>query len=156
MRKSEIELQRDAFITSQNAQARLRSIFMVVKESLGYVKEVVEFMNFELGDQIHGKLQTDADDEEKTLPQRKQPPTPTKEEEVTAPAAAKSSEGGKTLEHYFYKNIHEIAEAVLSVLCELYQEGQTQTQLEVVHLFTLIQSKTDKTVVADVYNRFFA
>lgn len=74
------------------------------------------------------------------------------EETPTKISEAKSD----TLEHYFYKNIHEIAEVILSIICELYQEAQTQTQLEVVHLFTLIQSKTDKSVVQDIYNRFFA
>lgn len=160
MRKSEIEMQRDAFITSTNAQTKLKQIYTIVKESLGYVKEVVEFMNFELGDQIHGKLQADEDPAQE-LPKRigSQPELVKASAENTESGTMRVQTNGdsqKTLDHYFYKNIHEIAEAVLSVLCELYQEGQTQTQLEVVHLFTLIQSKTDKSVVQDIYNRFFA
>jgi hypothetical protein len=29
-------------------------MYQVMKDSLSYAKEVVQFMNFELGDQIHG------------------------------------------------------------------------------------------------------
>ncbi len=35
---------------------------------MSYVKEVVQFMNFELGDQIHGKLQEN--DPELEMPRR--------------------------------------------------------------------------------------
>jgi hypothetical protein len=62
MRKAEIEMQRDgAFVSGASAMGRLKGMYQVVKESMGYVKEVVEFMNFELGDQIHGKMREEQD-----------------------------------------------------------------------------------------------
>ena len=55
MNKAQIEMQRDTFVSSQQAQNRLHKMYSVVKESLNYVKEVVLFMNFEMGDHIVGK-----------------------------------------------------------------------------------------------------
>ena len=53
MNKAEIESQRDGtMISSQIAQQRLHQMYSVVKESLAYVKEVVLFMNFEVGEHI--------------------------------------------------------------------------------------------------------
>lgn len=69
MRRAEIDMQRDAFITSQTAQQRLNSMYLIVKESLFYVKEVVQFMNFEMGDQIYSRVHDDR--EEQNLPKRK-------------------------------------------------------------------------------------
>ncbi len=48
-------MQRDTFVSSQQAQNRLHQMYSVVKESLHYVKEVVMFMNFEMGDHIVSK-----------------------------------------------------------------------------------------------------
>ncbi len=53
LRKSEIEIQRDTVISSQQAQSKLNQMYQLVKESLSYVKEVVMFMNFDIGDQIY-------------------------------------------------------------------------------------------------------
>lgn len=59
MRRAEIEMQRDAFITSQTAQQKLNNMYLIVRESLSYVKEVVQFMNFEMGDQIYSRVHDD-------------------------------------------------------------------------------------------------
>ena len=67
-----------------------------------------------------------------------------------------SNLASKPLEFYFQKHIYEISEILLSVICEFYQEVKTQTSLDTVHLFTLIQSKTNKQLVQELYNRFFA
>lgn len=57
-------------------------MYLIVQESLSYVKEVVQFMNFEMGDQIYARVH---DDREKVnLPKRKQDqvlPSPSKEED---------------------------------------------------------------------------
>lgn len=57
MRKTETEMQLMTFIPSKEALVRLREMYTVVTDSLGYVREVVQYMNFDLGDQVHGKLQ---------------------------------------------------------------------------------------------------
>lgn len=36
-------------------------MYSLVKESLSYAKEVVQFMNFEVGDQIQGRFKQDGD-----------------------------------------------------------------------------------------------
>jgi hypothetical protein len=56
-------------------------MYLIVQESLTYVKEVVQFMNFEMGDQIYARVHDDR--EEVHLPKRKQDqelPSPSKEE----------------------------------------------------------------------------
>lgn len=48
MRKTELEIQREVYMTSQSAQTRLSNMYTIIKESLRYVKEVIGFMNFEV------------------------------------------------------------------------------------------------------------
>lgn len=50
MRRAEIDMQREYSIPSTVAQSKLNNMYLIVKESLSYVKEVVQFMNFEMGD----------------------------------------------------------------------------------------------------------
>jgi hypothetical protein len=37
-------------------------MYLIVKESLSYVKEVVQFMNFDMGDQIYSRVQDDREE----------------------------------------------------------------------------------------------
>ena len=118
-------------------------MYLIVQESLSYVKEVVQFMNFEMGDQIYARVQDDRG-EEVNLPKRKQEqelPAPSKENDknkVDSDIPQSGSLGSKPLEFYFQRNIYEIAEILLSMICEIYQESKIPTSLDTVHLFTLI------------------
>lgn len=70
MRRAEIDMQRDTFINSQAAQQKLNNMYLIVQQSLSYVKEVVQFMNFDMGDQIYARVNDDR--KEVNLPKRKQ------------------------------------------------------------------------------------
>ena len=69
MNKAQIDMQRDTVISSQHAQQKLHQMYSVLKESLNYVKEVVMFMNFEMGDQIVSKA---PEEESLSVPPRRQ------------------------------------------------------------------------------------
>ena len=128
MRRAEIDMQRDAFLTSQAAQQKLNNMYLIVKESLSYVKEVVQFMNFEMGDQIYARVQDDR--EEVNLPKRKQDqelPSPSKDEDNKVDndnMPQQANLGSKPIEFYFQKNIYEISEILLSLICEIFQESK--------------------------------
>lgn len=126
-------------------------MFTFSRDSLAYVKDIVLFMKFDVGEQIQGSAtQKDMNEPEVELPKRRQD-----EVEVEDPPSPKSLEA-KPLEYFFNRNIPEIAEVTLSVLFELYEQASTKTPLDIIHLYAYLQSKTDKAVVQDLYNRFFA
>ena len=70
--KAEVEILRDSFISSKQAQLKLQQIFGFSKDSLMYVKDIILFMKFDVGDQIQGKIQLDPqNDQESQIPTRK-------------------------------------------------------------------------------------
>ena len=123
MQKSEIDMQRDAFITSQQAQQKLGQMYTVVRDSLSYIREVVQFMNFDVGEKINGKVQEY--EPELKVPQKRASQMSLTDQQPRqasiddSPAQIQTTED-KNLEYFFRRNIHELAEVVLSVLCELY------------------------------------
>ncbi len=48
LRKAELEMQKDMYVSSQSASARLAGLHNIIKDSLRYVKEVLGFMNFDV------------------------------------------------------------------------------------------------------------
>lgn len=152
MQKADLEVARESFISAKQAQQRLQQMFTFSRDSLAYVKDIVLFMKFDVGEQIQGSpTQKEVTEPEVELPKR-----PQDEAEVHDQRDTPKSLEAKPLEYFFTRNIPEIAEVTLSVLFELYEEGNTKTPLDIVHLYAYLQSKTDKSVVQDLYNRFFA
>jgi hypothetical protein len=97
------------------------------------------FMNFEMGDQIYGMHQEN--ESQVDLPKRHQEAGTPKQD------LPQQQPEGESLDFYVSRHLPELLEAVLSILCEIYQDSRIPTILDIVHLFTLIQTKTDKRVV---------
>ncbi|CDW86114.1 UNKNOWN [Stylonychia lemnae] len=64
--------------------------------------------------------------------------------------------GTVSLETCYYKHIYELSEVLLTILSEIYKESRTQTSVESLQLFDLLQQKTNKKIVSEIYNKFFA
>jgi len=62
----------------------------------------------------------------------------------------------KPLDFYFKHHLAEFTEVILSILCDIYQDSNMKNIQEQVHLFTLLQQKTNKGMVQELYNKFFA
>ena len=60
------------------------------------------------------------------------------------------------MDFYFKHHLAEFTEVILSILCEIYQDSNLKTLEDQVHLFTLLQSKTSKPLVQELYLKFFA
>eukprot|EP00347_Sterkiella_histriomuscorum_P009856 403339614 len=186
LRKAELEVQREVYVTSQSAQQRLNSMYSIIKESLRYVKDVIGFMNFDVDrvqDQEYLKLENElrAQKEQVGIVNTTSQPDPiARFEQLRDQARGQENEENKrsssqlrqeanqtpqpnqnshqivSLDQCYYKHIYELAEVLLSILSEIYKDSRTQTPLETVQLFTLLQQKTNKTLVSEIYNKYFA
>jgi len=50
IQKADLEMARESFISAKQAQQRLQQMFNFSKDSLTYVKDIVLFMKFDVGD----------------------------------------------------------------------------------------------------------
>ncbi len=50
IQKTDLEMARESFISAKQAQQRLQQMFNFSKDSLTYVKDIVLFMKFDVGD----------------------------------------------------------------------------------------------------------
>ena len=73
MQKADLEVARESFISAKQAQQRLQQMFTFSRDSLAYVKDIVLFMKFDVGEQIQGNpTQKDMNEPEVELPKRPQ------------------------------------------------------------------------------------